>query len=158
MLLDEKIKPEVPLPEAEETRRKRIEEARKKILTDRKQFESQAVNVTDEILNGTDYTEEVLVKMTGKRWGKVTIRPLSEGELISLFSKLGNDRLNNVGKNPIEDYDFYWQVVEKSTGLNLDKLKKAFVMGESVLLGDRILEISGLREDNPEKVESFPEK
>lgn len=159
-MVDVEEKKPVEIAAEEQARRARIEDARKKILTDREKFRGEASKLTNELLIGTDYTEDVIVKLISnpQKYGTVTIRPLSEGEMIGIFAKFGPDKMNSIGKNRIEDYDFYWSVVEKSTGLDLNAMKKSFVMGESVIMGDRVLEISGLGPETGAEVESFPKK
>mgnify|MGYP006909287365 CR=1 FL=1 len=137
----------------------RVENARQKIVADRAEMRKKAVAVSLELLNGIEYKEDFPVKFINGTIGLLVIRPLAEGEIIEIFSKMGMDRINRMGKSgTIEDYEFFWHLCSASTGFPIELIKKTFAMGESAVVGERILEMSGFSEKSEENMESFPEK
>lgn len=137
----------------------RVKYAEKKIRADREEMKKKAVTISLELLKGVEYKEEFPVKLVNGTIGLLTIRPLSEGEVIEIFSKMGMDRINKLGKEgSIEDYEFFWHLCSTSSGIPIDLIKKTFAMGESAVVGERVLELSGFSDNTEKELESFPEK
>lgn len=137
----------------------RVENARKKMQEDREKFAKDAPKITKQLLEGVNYKEEIPVLLKNGDYGILEISALSESELLEAFAVLGMDKLQSLGEDGaelgIEDYDFFWTLIALSTGLDKELIKHAFAMGESSMVGQRILEISGA---TGEDVETFPEK
>lgn len=137
---------------------KRVEQAKKKILQEREDMKKGAIKLTAKLLKGIKYEEEFPVKLVNGQIGLITIRPLAEEEMITIFDDLGLDRVSNMGQGSglsLEDYEFFWSVVAASSGFDKKIIKTTFAMGESAAVGQRILEISGMIETAPDEVEKF---
>ena len=137
----------------------RIEKARSKITEERKVLAKDAPKISAQLLEGTNYSEEIIVMLKTGAYGKLEISALSEGELLEAFAVLGMDKLQNLGEDEtefqVEDYEFFWKLIALSTGFDKELIRKSFAMGESSMVGQRILEISGGAGND---VETFPEK
>lgn len=134
----------------------RVDAAREKLRRDREAFKAKAPLLTAEILQGIDYSEEAVVKLKDGSYGKVVIRPISEEEGIGIFAKIDRESLVKESEDlALEDYEFFWTIVSISTGLPADLIKKSFAIGESAMLGARILEMSGITEKSGDEVEDF---
>jgi|SaaInl8_200m_RNA_FD_contig_21_933352_length_648_multi_5_in_0_out_0_1 hypothetical protein len=150
-------KKEIERKEAQE----RVEAARKKILEDRRGLVESSPKISKQLLEGVEYTEEIVVKLKDGSYGVLDISCLSEGELLEAFTVLGLDKLDGLGnaedesKFSVDDYKFFWKLISLATDLDVKLISKTFAMGESSMVGQRILEISGASGDN---VEKFPEK
>ena len=155
-----KMKAEKLEAEKLEATRLRVEEAKKIYLERKSKYKGKSLQITRELLEGIDTHDTVYVKLINGEIGELVIRPLAEGEVIEIFSEVGFDRIEELGQGDfaIEDYEFFWSVVSISTGIPKDLIKKTFAIGESALVGNKILELSGFAEDVPEEIESFPEK
>jgi len=153
---------EIEISEAEklEAAKARVEEAKKIYLERRSKYKGKALQITHELLEGIDVHDTVYVKLINGEIGELLIRPLAEGEVIQIFSEVGFDRIEELGQGEfdIKDYEFFWSVVSVSTGIPKDLIKKTFAIGESALVGNKILELSGFAEGVPEEIEFFPEK
>ena len=138
---------------------KRVDEARKTLRAKRESVKAKAPLLTREVLEGIDYSEEAVVKLVNGKYGKVIIHPLAEGVGIGAFAKLDLSGLRDVDKpsNSFtkEEYEFFWSIVAASTGLPVKLIKKTFAIGESALLTERILEMSGLGPETEDEVEDF---
>lgn len=140
---------------------KRVEDARNKIQAEREEMKKGATKISAQMLKGITYEEEYPVKLIGGSVGLLTIRPLAEGEIIQIFSEIGIDRLNKMGTSDqlkVEDYEFFWSVVSASSGIPRDLIKKTFAVGESSIVGQHILEMSGFGANAGDKIERFPSK
>jgi hypothetical protein len=136
----------------------RIDAARRKIQDERKGLLDKAPLITKQLLEGTNYKEKMVVKLKTGDFGVMEISSLGEGDLIEAFEILGLDRLEDTEEDvkfEVTDYDFFWTLIEKSTGFEKKLLKKSLAMGESSIVGQRILEISGAAGND---VETFLEK
>lgn len=136
----------------------RVEEARLKIIAEREEKRAGAVKITAQLLKGIDYEEEVVVRLVNGQYGLLTIKPLAEGKIIELFAELGINRLENLGQSgklSLEDYDFFWSIVALSSKIDKELLKSTFAVGESSIVAQRVLKISGFTEGTSEEVESF---
>jgi len=141
-----------------EEAQKRIEEARKKIMLERERFKGKVPQITNQLLEGVNYSEDVIVKLKDGSYGNLKISSLSEGQLLDAFAVLGMDKLQEIesgGDLDIKDYDFFWTIVSMSTELDKELIKKTFASGEAAWVAQKILEISGAA---GEDIESFPEK
>lgn len=167
MSIDETKKPEeapnVDQAKAAEEARlasaKRVEEAKQKIMLEREAMRKEGTKISAKMLQGITYDEEYPVKLIGGKIGLLTIRPLAEGEIIQIFSEIGVDRLNQMGQSDqlkVEDYEFFWSVVSASSGIPKDLIKKTFAVGESSIVGQHILEMSGFGANAGDKIEKFP--
>ena len=139
----------------------RVEAAKRKIIAEREEMKKGAVKLTAKLLKGIRYNEDFPVKLIDGTRGLLSIRPLAEEEMVTIFDRLGVDRVSNMGKGDglsLDDYEFFWTVVAVSSGIDIDLIKQTFSMGESAAAGQRILEISGMVESAPDEVERFPEK
>jgi hypothetical protein len=139
----------------------RVEEAKRKILEERDAMRKGATKISAQMLKGITYEEEYPIKLIGGNVGLLTIRPLAEGEIIQIFSDIGIDRLNAMGQSDqlnVEDYEFFWSVVSASSGIEKDLIKKTFAVGESSIVGQHILEMSGFGANAGDKLEKFPIK
>ena len=137
----------------------RVEAARRSIVAEREEMKKNAPKLTKKLLQGVEYEEDFPVKLANGDVGLLTIRAMAEGELVSVFSDMGLERLGNLGQNTelsVEDYDFFWSVVSASSGLPKELIKRTFAMGESSIVGQRILEISVFGANSGEQVEKFP--
>jgi len=137
---------------------KRIAEARERILEQRRKQVKDAPKITQQLLEGVNYTEEIPVMLKDGSYGMLEISALSEGELMEAFKVLGAEKLSRIDEEnvfDIDDYDFFWTLIALSTGLDKELIKKSFRSGESVTVGQRILQISGV---GGEEIESFPEE
>ena len=139
--------------------RLRVEEAKKIYLERRSKYKGKSLKITQDLLEGIDVTDIVYVKLINGEIGELVVRPLAEGEVIHIFSEVGFDRIEELGqgKFDIKDYEFFWSVVSISTGIPKELIKKTFAVGESALVGNKILELSGFAEGTAEEIESFPE-
>jgi len=142
-------------------KKKEIEDrvaAKKAEWADRKKkYKGKAIKLSEEILQGIAYEELAYVKLFDGTIGEVTIRPLAEGEMMSVLAQIGMDKLDNFGSGDFteEDYDFFWTIVSVSTGLKKESIKKTFAVGESAIIANRIMDISGFSEDVEGEVEDF---
>ncbi len=138
----------------------RVEEAKQEYLDRRKKHKGKALKITRELLGGIDIKDVVYVKLVNGEFGELEIRPLAEGEIIQIFSDIGFDKIEQIGQGEfsIQDYEFFWSVVSASTGIPKELIRKTFAIGESALVGNRILELSGFAEGTAEEIESFPKK
>lgn len=137
----------------------RVEDARKKIVAEREAMRLNAPKLTKQMLQGVEYEEDFPVKLANGEVGLLTIRAMAEGELVEVFADMGLERLGNLGQSSelsVEDYDFFWSVVAASTGYPKSLIKRTFAMGESSIVGQRILEISGFGANTGDQVEKFP--
>lgn len=143
-----------------EAAKARVDEAKKIYLERKNKYKGKALQITQHLLEGIDAHDTVYVKLVNGEIGELVIRPLAEGEVIQIFSEVGFDRIEELGqgKFDIKDYEFFWSVVSISTGIPKDLIKKTFAIGESALVGNKILELSGFAEGVAEEIESFPEK
>ncbi len=143
-----------------EDARLRVEEAKKTYLERKSKYKGKAFKITQELLEGIDMKDVVYVKLINGEIGELIIRPLAEGEVIHIFSEVGFDRIEELGQGgfSIEDYEFFWSVVSVSSGIPKELIKKTFAVGESALVGNKILELSGFAEGTVEEIESFPEE
>jgi predicted Holliday junction resolvase-like endonuclease len=140
---------------------KRVEEAKQKIQAERELMRKEGTKISAKMLQGITYEEEYPVKLIGGNVGLLVIRPLAEGEIIQIFSEIGIDRLNKMGTSDqlkVEDYEFFWSVVSASSGIPKDLIKKTFAVGESSIVGQHILEMSGFGANAGDKMERFPSK
>jgi len=139
--------------------RLRVEEAKKIYLERKSKYKGKSLKITQDLLEGIDVTDIVYVKLINGEIGELVVRPLAEGEVIHIFSEVGFDRIEELGqgKFDIKDYEFFWSVVSISTGIPKELIKKTFAVGESALVGNKILELSGFAEGTAEEIESFPE-
>jgi len=137
----------------------RVDAARNKIIAEREAMRVNAPKLTKQMLQGVEYEEEFPVKLANGDVGLLTIRAMAEGELVEVFADMGLERLGNLGQNSelsVEDYDFFWSVVAASSGYPKALIKRSFAMGESSIVGQRILEISGFGANTGDQVEKFP--
>ena len=161
---NKKAETDINVPTDEEKRLatiKRVEDAKAKIQAERDELRKGASKISAQMLKGITYEEEYPVKLVGGNVGLLTIRPLAEGEIIQIFSEIGIDRLNKMGASDqlkVEDYEFFWSVVSASSGIPKDLIKKTFAVGESSIVGQHILEMSGFGANAGDKIEKFPSK
>ncbi len=143
-----------------EAARLRVEEAKKIYLERKSKYKGKALQITHELLEGIDMQDVAYVKLINGEMGELVIRPLAEGEVIQIISEVGFDRIEDLGRGTfdIKDYEFFWSVVSASSGIPRELIKKTFAVGESALVGNKILELSGFTEEMAEEVESFPEE
>jgi len=137
----------------------RVEAAKKKIIAEREEMKKGAVKLTAKLLKGIKYEEDFPVKLVDGTRGLLTIRPLAEEEMITIFDQLGGERMQNMGSSDglsLEDYEFFWAVVSISSGMDTKLIRSTFAMGESAVVGQRILEISGMVDGASDQVETFP--
>jgi hypothetical protein len=138
---------------------KRVEEAKTKIIADREAMKKGAVKITAKLLKGVSYTEQFPVRLVNGTVGLITIRPLAEEEMITVFDQLGVERMQNMGGSDglsLDDYEFFWTIVSIASKLDKKLIKQTFAMGESAAAGQRILEISGMIDSAGTDVERFP--
>jgi len=135
----------------------RVAEKKAEYDARKKANQGKAIKLSAEILQGIDFSEEAYVKLVDGRIGAVQIRPLGEGEMMSVLSKVGMEALEGFGQGQLteKDYDFFWSVVALSTGYKKDLIKKTFAMGESATLANRIMEISGFGAGVEDEIEDF---
>ena len=153
-MTEEEIKPEqIRKAEIEA----RVAEKKTEWQTRKEKFKGKAVKISNEILKGIDLSENAYVKLIDGSVGEVVIRPLAEGEMMGIIADVGIDVLQELGKSQfsIKDYDFFWSIVSASTDLEKELIKKTFAVGESAILGNRILEISGFASDTEQQIEDF---
>ena len=133
---------------------KRVEEQRKKMALERKKMLGTAPKITEQLLGGIDASEDIVVKLKDGSYGVLTIFPLSEEQLITIFAEFGTEKISKLGSGQslgLEDYDFFWKILAASTGFKQKLLSGSLAMGESSIAAQRVLEISGAMGD----VESF---
>jgi len=136
----------------------RVAEKKKQWEDRKKKFKGKAIKISNELLQGIQYSEEAYVKLFDGTIGEVDIRPLAEGEMMAILADVGLDMFEGLGENDkfdAEDYSFFWSIVSASTGLDKDLIKKTFAVGESATLANRILEISGFSPDAEQEIEDF---
>jgi len=135
----------------------RVEEARKKIMAEREEFKKKAPKITQQLLKGIEYKEDVVVKLKDDSYGVLTISALGEGEVLDIMNKFGIGRLSKMGEDDIniENFEFFWNLIEASSGLPKKAIKTNFAIGESPIVGMRILEISGFGRNVEKETESF---
>jgi hypothetical protein len=138
----------------------RVQEARFKILEDRKELAKGAVKLTNKLLKGVGYKEEIPVRLITGEYGLLEINALAEGEIVEILDEVGLSNLQAKGEDAFskEQYNFFWALVAASSGLDKKLIKKTFALGESAVVGNVILQISGFGEGAAEEVESFPEQ
>ena len=137
----------------------RVEEARAKMFAEREELKKRATKITAKMLKGVAYHEDYPVKLINGTVGLLQITPLAEGQIIQIFSEIGLDRLSALGESEqldLKDYEFFWSVVSASSGLDQELIKKTFAVGESSIVGQRILEMSGFTAGAGEELENFP--
>jgi len=136
----------------------RVEDARKKVMAEREEKRKNAPQITAQLLEGVDYSEEVVVKMVDGTYGTLAIHPLGEGDVVEAFNKFGpgsSSTLDVEDALNLKNYRLLWEIVSLSTGFPIDLLKKKLAMGESPIIVEKIFAISGMSTESETEVESF---
>lgn len=136
----------------------RVKDARIRILAEREDKKKGAVKLTNKLLKGVGYKEEIPVKLVTGDYGLLEINALGEGKIVEIFDEVGLANLQSSEEGFSKDqYNFFWSLVAASSGLDKKLIKKTFALGESAIVGQVILQISGFGDTAAEDVESFPE-
>jgi len=137
---------------------KRVAEKKAEWEARKTKLKGKAFKISNEILNGIDLSEIAYVNLINNTVGEVTIRPLAEGQMMQIIADIGLDVLQGLGSKSeftAKDYDFFWSIVSASTGLDKELIKKTFKIGESAILGNYILEMSGFATETEKEIEDF---
>ena len=135
---------------SDEERRHRVEEARKKILAEREKLLREAPRLTAELLQGPALSEEIVVKLKTGKHAKITVRALSEGEMLEALASKPNLSLGNL---TIGDYDVLVKIAAKATDFTEEQLKNGLAFGESAAIAGKVFELSGFGRES--EIESF---
>lgn len=139
----------------------RVQDARIRILAEREDKKKGAVKLTNKLLKGISYKEEIPVRLVTGDYGLLEINALAEGDIVEIFDEVGLSTLQASGEEggfSKEQYNFFWSLVAASSGLDKKLIKKTFALGESAIVGQVILQISGFGDTAAEDVETFPEQ
>jgi len=134
----------------EEERRKRVEEARKRIQAEREKLLKEAPKLTAELLQGVAVSEEVPVRLKNGKFAKITVHALSEGDMLEALASKPNLNLGNL---TISDYDVLVKIATKATDFDEEQLKQGLAFGESAVIANKALELSGFGQEK--EIESF---
>jgi len=136
---------------------KRVEEARRKRLEQRKKIAAEAPRLTKQMLEGAKYSEDVVVKLKDGRWAKVEVHALSEKDMLEVLRKKGRE-LRFDREITIDDYDMFLDIAEKATPPEFTRevLAKGLAFGESAVIATKALELSGVGRE--EEIRTFREE
>jgi len=136
---------------------KRVEEARRKLLEQRKKIAAEAPRLTKQMLEGAKYSEDVVVKLKDGSWAKVEVHALSEKDMLEVLRKKGRE-LRFDREITIDDYDMFLDIAEKATPPEFTRevLAKGLAFGESAVIATKALELSGVGRE--EEIRTFREE